>query len=64
MSVTCRPTWSAEARQQMRKLDHSSIFFLIAGSARSGAYRDCHVCAVPYGITGSWEELCAATVKF
>ena len=27
-----RPTWSASARQRMRRLDHASIFLLIAGT--------------------------------
>ncbi len=27
-----RPTWSPVARQRMRRLDHSAIFFLIAGT--------------------------------
>lgn len=27
-----RPTWGAEARQRMRRLDHSAIFVLIAGT--------------------------------
>ena len=30
-SAACRPDWSPEQRLQMRKLDHASIFLLIAG---------------------------------
>lgn len=32
LAANCRPTWSPWARAQMKKIDHASIFILIAGA--------------------------------
>lgn len=40
-----RPTWSVPARAVMRKLDHASIFLLIAGVVPGNAQHPCTISA-------------------